>query len=65
MKHAEASYINAGYRLEKSIIANKSASDMIAKMAGIRLMLEAEEIDDHADARYLIERGRQEARSDR
>jgi hypothetical protein len=33
-------------------------------MQGIRLMLEAEAIDDHEEARRLVERGRQEARSE-
>jgi hypothetical protein len=65
MKNTEASYINAGYRLEKTIIDGKPNTAIIAKMQGIRLMLEAEAIDDHADARRLVERGRQEARSEK
>lgn len=64
MKNSESQYINAGYRLERAIIANKSSSDIIAKMHGIRVMLEQEAIDDHEQARQLIERGRQEARSE-
>lgn len=63
MKHAQADYINAGYKFEQAIIANKSANDIIARSQAIRLMLETEAIDEHADARYLVERGRQEARS--
>ncbi len=65
MKHTESQYINAGYRLEKAIIDNKPDTAIIAKMQGIRLMLEAEAIDDHEEARRLVERGRQEARNDR
>jgi hypothetical protein len=64
MKNTESQYINAGYRLEKAIIDNKPDTAIIAKMQGIRLMLEAEAIDDHEEARRLVERGRQEARSE-
>lgn len=64
MKNTESQYINAGYRLEKSIIDNKPDTAIIAKMQGIRLMLEAEAIDDHEEARRLVERGRQEARNE-
>jgi hypothetical protein len=64
MKNTEASYINAGYRLEKSIIDGKPNTTIIAKMQGIRVMLEAEAIDDHEEARRLVERGRQEARDE-
>ena len=64
MKKPEADYINAGHRLERAIIANKSSSDIIAKMRGIRVMLEGEDIEDHEQARQLVERGRQEARSE-
>jgi len=65
MKNTEASYINAGYRLERAIIDNKPDTAIIAKMQGIRLMLEAEAIDEHQEARRLVERGRQEARSEK
>jgi hypothetical protein len=64
MKNTESQYINAGYRLEKAIIDSKPDTAIIAKMQGIRLMLEAEAIDDHEEARRLVERGRQEARSE-
>jgi hypothetical protein len=64
MKNTEASYINAGYRLEKAIIDGKPDTAIIAKMQGIRLMLEAEAIDDQEEARRIVERGRQEARSE-
>lgn len=58
MKHTEHEYIQAGYRYEQATTPNDSA----AKAQAIRVMLEAEHIDDHAEARHLIERGRQEAR---
>jgi hypothetical protein len=64
MKKPEADYINAGYRLERSIIAKKPDTTIIANMYGIRVMLEAEDINDHEQARQLVERGRQEARSE-
>lgn len=64
MKKPEADYINAGYRLERAIIDNKPDTTIIAKMYGIRVMLEGEDINDHEQARQLIERGRQEARSE-
>ena len=58
MKHAQADYINAGYKYEKA----KSADGARAVAEGIRKMLQEERIEDHADARYFVERGRQEAR---
>jgi hypothetical protein len=58
MKHAQADYINAGYRYEKANNADKAR----AVAEGIRKMLEQEDINDHTDARYFVERGRQEAR---
>jgi hypothetical protein len=58
MKHAQADYINAGYKYEKASNADKAR----AVAEGIRKMLEQEHIDDHADARYFVERGRKEAR---
>ena len=62
MKHAQADYITAGYKFERAMLANKSANDIIAQSQAIRIMLEAEAIEDHQEARYLVERGRQEAR---
>lgn len=59
MKHPEAEYINLGYLLEKS--PNDSRSRAILDQ--IRRKIEQEAIDDRAEARHLIERGRQEARS--
>ena len=58
MKHAQADYINAGYRYEKANSADKAR----AVAEGIRKMLEEENINDHTDARYFVERGRKEAR---
>ena len=52
MKHTESDYINAGHAYEQG----KKAGETLRKM------LEAETIDDRAEARRLIEQGRQEAR---
>lgn len=60
MKHAEADYINAGYKYESA----KTPDAARAVAQRIRKMLEEEALSDQQDARYLIERGRQEARSD-
>ena len=65
MKNTESQYINAGYRLEKTIIHGKPETAIIARMQSIRVMLEAEAIDEHQEARRLVERGRQEARSEK
>jgi hypothetical protein len=58
MKHAEATYIDLGHRYERA--TSPQAGQAVA--SAIRALLEAEKIDDRADARYLVERGRQEAR---
>jgi len=58
MKHAQADYINAGYRYEKASNADKAR----AVAEGIRKMLNDEHINEQTDARYFVERGRQEAR---
>jgi hypothetical protein len=58
MKHAQADYINAGYKYEKASNADKAR----AVAEGIRKMLQEEHITDQTDARYLVERGRKEAR---
>ena len=58
MKHAQADYINAGYKYEKATSAAKAR----AVAESIRRMLQEENINDHTDARYFVERGRQEAR---
>lgn len=60
MKHAEADYINAGYKYESA----KTPDSARAVAQKIRKMLEEEAVSDQQDARYLIERGRQEARSE-
>ena len=60
MKHAQADYINAGYKYEKA-----NSADRARAVAGdIRRMLEQEAIVDLVDARYFIERGRLEARQE-
>jgi len=52
MKHTEHEYIKAGYDFEKG-----------RKLAqSLRVMIEAEDIDDRAEARRLVEQGRAEAR---
>ena len=52
MKHTENEYIKAGYDFEKG-----------RKLAqSLRVMIEAEDIDDRAEARRLVEQGRAEAR---
>ena len=58
MKHTEHAYIEAGRAYERAQTPSASA----AKAQIIRVMLESEHIDDHAEARRLIEQGRQEAR---
>ena len=58
MKHAQADYINAGYRYEKATSADKAR----AVAESIRHMMQNESIRDQLDARYFIERGRKEAR---
>lgn len=61
MKHAQADYINVGYKYETAASADKSRA--VAEI--IRHMLGQERPDDQQDARYFIERGRKEARSRR
>ena len=52
MMHTEAAYINAGHRYERGSTPAET----------LRRMIEAERIDDRAEARRLIEQGRNEAR---
>jgi hypothetical protein len=59
MKHSEVQYITLGYKYEQA--QSSEAGQAVAN--AIRTLMEAEEIDDRAEARYLIERGRQEARA--
>jgi len=58
MKHAEVQYISLGYKYEK---AQSPAAGQAAAQA-IRTLMETETIEDREQARYLIERGRKEAR---
>jgi hypothetical protein len=58
MKHAEVQYISLGYKYEK---AQSPAAGQAAAQA-IRTLMESETIEDREQARYLIERGRKEAR---
>ena len=59
MKHTEHDYHEAGYRYERASTPNAA----IAEAQRIRSMIEAEHPDDHAQARRLIDQGRQEARA--
>jgi hypothetical protein len=59
MKHPEADYINAGHRYERA----RSPAQVAAASQAIRVLLETEKPHDQTEARHLIERGRQEARS--
>jgi hypothetical protein len=58
MKYPEAAYINAGHAYERA----KTPAATAARAQVIRVMLEAERIDDRAEARQLIATGREEAR---
>jgi len=52
MNHTEAEYINAGFHYERGTWSSYT----------IMKMVESERVEDRAEARRLIERGRQEAR---
>lgn len=58
MKHPEAKYIDLGYKYEMA----KSVEAGTAIAQAIRSLLEAETVADRTEARYLVDRGRQEAR---
>tara|TARA_R110000868_G_scaffold102699_1_gene282987 strand:- start:12494 stop:12691 length:198 start_codon:yes stop_codon:yes gene_type:complete len=58
MKHTESAYINAGARFERV----QSTAATLAAAAALRAMLDAETLDDRAEARRLIEQGRAEIR---
>ena len=58
MKYPEAAYINAGHAYERA----KTPAATQARAQAIRTMMEAEAIDDRAEARRLVDAGRQEAR---
>ena len=59
MKHSEVQYITLGFKYERA----KSPEAGQAVANAIRTLVEAEDIDDRAEARHLVERGRQEARA--
>jgi hypothetical protein len=52
MTHTDAEYINAGHRYERGATPAET----------LRRMIEAERIEDRAEARRLIQQGREEAR---
>lgn len=54
----DAQYMDLGYRYEKA----KTAGAAQAVAQAIRKAIEAEKIEDRAEARYFVDRGRQEAR---
>ena len=58
MKHAEVQYISLGFKYERA----QSPEAGQAAAQAIRTLMESERVEDRADARYLVERGRQEAR---
>lgn len=59
MKHTEHAYIEAGNRYERA----STPGQVAAASQTIRAMLEQEKPHDQTEARHLIERGRQEART--
>ena len=59
MKYPEAAYINAGHAYERA----QTPAATQARAHTIRTMIEAERIDDRAEARSLVDAGRQEARN--
>jgi hypothetical protein len=59
MKHSEHEYLELGYRFEKA--RSPAATRSVA--AEIRALLESETIEDRAQARHLVERGRSEAQA--
>lgn len=58
MKHAEVQYISLGFKYEKA--QSPEAGTAVAQ--AIRKLIEQESAEDKAEARYLVDRGRQEAR---
>ena len=59
MRHTEHAYTEAGHRYERA----RTPGQVAAASQAIRVMLEAEKPHDQTEARYRIERGRQEARA--
>jgi hypothetical protein len=58
MKHAEVQYISLGFKYERA--QSLEAGTAVAQT--IRSLLESETVEDRTEARYLVDRGRQEAR---
>ena len=58
MKHSEVQYISLGFKYEQA----KSLDAGTAVAQAIRSLLEAETIEDRAEARRFVDFGRQEAR---
>lgn len=58
MRHPENDYIQAGYQYERAPTPNMA----IAIASRMRAMIESEHPDEQAEARRLIDQGRQEAR---
>jgi hypothetical protein len=59
MTHTEHAYMTAGARYEHA----QTPGQVAAASQAIRVLLEAEKPHDQTEARYLIEQGRQEART--
>ena len=59
MTNTEHAYITAGFRYEQA----RTPGQVAAASQIIRTLLEAEKPHDQTEARYLIEQGRQEART--
>ena len=59
MTHTQTAYMTAGARYEHA----RTPGQVAAASQAIRVLLEAEKPHDQTEARHLIERGRQEARS--
>lgn len=58
MNHAPADYVNTGFKYEQA--THPDTAKQYAQR--LRAMLDSEFIEDRAEARRLIEQGRQEAR---
>jgi hypothetical protein len=59
MKQTEHAYTEAGHRYERA----RTPGQVAAASQAIRTLLESEKPHDQTEARHLIERGRQEART--
>ena len=58
MNYTEHEYIQAGYMYERA----QTTDAMRARAEMLRFMIESETLEDQQQARYLIERGREDAR---